>query len=282
MTKVLGSHTFKFGGEYRKLGINRVDRFNGSGTFSFSRLTTGLVGLPSSGNAIASFILGAVDSAQGQFNTVEAWYARADAWNMHFGDTWKATSKLSVNVGLRWDVSRPSVEKYNRTSFFDFGPNPGAGGRPGRLAFAGDKWGREASARGIRRRPGFAVRAAPRAGVQSDAAVGRPHRLRDHFHPGLLPRVERRHRARRLQLEREFSSSQSGLQPAFPLADGLPQNFQRPPFIDPSYRNGQGLRYRPFDANRLPYSQQWNFTIEHQFSSNFYVSARTLETRARE
>ena len=59
----------------------------------------------------------------------------------------------------------------------------------------------------------------------------------------------------------------------YPLSQGLPQNFVRPPFIDSSYRNGQGLNYRPFDANRLPYSQQWNLTIEHEFSNSFYVSA---------
>ena len=30
--------------------------------------------------------------------------------------------------------------------------------------------------------------------------------------------------------------------------------------------------YRPFDANRLPYSQQWNLTVEHQFTNNFYIN----------
>jgi len=77
VTKVRGSHTFKFGGEYRKLGINQVNRDNGSGTFRFSRLNTGLIGI-TSGNSIASFILGRVDSASGQFRTVEDYYARAD------------------------------------------------------------------------------------------------------------------------------------------------------------------------------------------------------------
>ena len=57
------------------------------------------------------------------------------------------------------------------------------------------------------------------------------------------------------------------------LSSGFPQNFTRPPSIDSAFRNGQDLIYRPFDANRLSYSQQWNLTIEHQFTDSFHVSA---------
>jgi len=70
-----------------------------------------------------------------------------------------------------------------------------------------------------------------------------------------------------------FSSTQGGLQAAFLLSQGFPQNFRSPPFIDASAANGQSaINYRPFDANRLPYSQQWNLTVEHQFTNNFYIS----------
>ena len=273
MTKVRGRHIFKFGGEYRKLGINRVDRFNGSGSFGFSRLSTGLIGT-TSGNAVASLILGLVDNASGQFNTVEAWYARADAWSLHFGDSWRATSKLSVNWGLRWDVSRPAVEKYDRTSFFDFGPNPGAGNRAGRLAFAGDKWG--AASFGARHPEetwfrGFAPRLALAYSLsqRTVARAGYGIIFTQAYYPGWNGGVA----LDGFNASQSFSSSQSGLEPAFLLSNGLPQNFVRPPFIDSSFRNGQGLRYRPFDANRLPYSQQWNLTLEHQFTDSFYISA---------
>ncbi len=272
MTKVHGSHIFKFGGEYRRMGINRVDRFNGSGSFGFSRLSTGLIG-ETSGNAIASFILGSVDNASGQFNTVEAWYARADSWNLHFGDTWRATSKLSVNWGFRWDVSRPAVEKYNRTSFFDFGPNPGAGNRPGRLAFAGTKWG--AASFGARHPEktwfrGFVPRFALAYSLTSKTVIRTGYGIifTQAYYPGWNGGVA----LDGFNASQSFSSSQGGLTPAFLLDNGLPQNFVRPPFIDSSYRNGQGLRYRPFDANRLPYSQQWNLTVEHQFTNEFYVT----------
>ncbi len=71
-----------------------------------------------------------------------------------------------------------------------------------------------------------------------------------------------------------FSSSNGGITAAFVLSQGLPQNFTRPPFIEPSFLNGQnGPLYRPFEANRLSYAQQWNLTIEHQFTNDFYISS---------
>src|SRR5205823_10602490 len=63
----------------------------------------------------------------------------------------------------------------------------------------------------------------------------------------------------------------AGLTPAFILSQGFPQNFPQPPFVDSGARNGQDLTYRPFDANRLSYSQQWNLSVERQFTSDFYV-----------
>jgi hypothetical protein len=62
--------------------------------------------------------------------------------------------------------------------------------------------------------------------------------------------------------------------PAFILSQGFPEipPNQRPPLIDPSFDNGQSPNYRPFDANRLPYAQQWNLTIEKQITQELSVS----------
>jgi hypothetical protein len=66
------------------------------------------------------------------------------------------------------------------------------------------------------------------------------------------------------------------LTPAFLLQNGFPQNFTPPPVITQGADNGLSIAtvmYRPFDANRLPYAQQWNLTVERQFTPNFYISA---------
>ncbi len=195
-----GTHTFKFGGELRTLQNNLRNDNNGSGTFNFSDLNTGLLGI-NSGSSVASFLLGYVDNASVSFNNVNTLYARGKLFALHVGDTWRATSKLSVTYGLRWDVSTPSIEKYDNFSFLDpAGANPGAGGRPGRLAFAGSKWG-DASygAEHPEKTYYHAFSPAPRHCLLAHAENGHTHRLRHLLQPGVLSRLERRHRAGRFQ-----------------------------------------------------------------------------------
>jgi len=131
LTWVKGKHTLHFGGEYRSLAYPTSQQPNGSGTFNFTDANTGVLGM-TSGNAMASFLLGTVGNASAGFYSLPSFNPQAKAYGFFAGDTWKATQKLSVTLGLRWDVFTPSVEAENKTSFFDpYGANPGAGGRRG-------------------------------------------------------------------------------------------------------------------------------------------------------
>ena len=119
--------------EYRKIMGNIHGNGNQAGSFTFGRGSTGLLGV-NSGSPIASFLLGAVDSANATFRAVDSAYPRQNAWILYAGDTWRANAQLTIDYGLRWDYYSPSSEKYDRFSFFDpAGANPGAGGRPGAL-----------------------------------------------------------------------------------------------------------------------------------------------------
>ena len=69
-----------------------------------------------------------------------------------------------------------------------------------------------------------------------------------------------------------FNTSLGGIQPAFFLEQGLPQNFEQPPLINSDYRNGQDLLYRPVDANKRPYSHQWNITVDRELGRNVSLS----------
>lgn len=273
LTWVRGRHTLKFGGEYRNLGENNRTNTNESGTFNFGRGATALRNI-NSGSPIASFLLEAVDNANVDFRTVSSWYPRADAWIFHFGDTFKITPKLTINYGVRWDMFRPSVEKFDRTSFFDpVGPNPAAGGRPGRLAFAGSSFGpasfgsrhpEETWKKGFAPRLGIAYSISPKTVIRTGYGLF----YAQAYYPGWGGGINRDG----FDTNASFSSSLGGLQPAFILSQGFPQNFAKPPFIDAGARNGQDLNYRPFDANRLPYSQQWNLTIEHEMANKLVAS----------
>jgi hypothetical protein len=274
MTWVRGKHTLHFGGEYRRLGEIQQYESNDSGTFNFSDLNTGLLGVPS-GNSFASFLLGDVSSASATFYTVSGVRPRGDAWALFIGDNWRATPKLTVNLGIRWDVNRADVEVKDRTSFFDpVGLNPGAGNLPGRLAFAGTKWGDASFGRrspevnyfkAIGPRVGFAYSLTPKTVVRAGYGIF----FEQAFYPGWNGGIS----SDGFNASPSFSSSLGGLEPAFLLQNGFPQNFAHPPIISSSFDNGQyAPNYRPFDANRLPYTQQWDLVVEHQFTPNFYIN----------
>ncbi len=120
---------------------------------SFSRLGTGLNEIPS-GNAIASFLLEQVGYGEYNIQTVTDTHPRFSGYNFHVGDTIKLTPKLTLTLGIRWDMYKPTVEKFDNFSFFDpLGANPAAGDRLGRLAFAGTKWGEASFGQTLSRSP---------------------------------------------------------------------------------------------------------------------------------
>ena len=280
LTWVKGRHTFKFGGEYRAMGENNHEGQNTSGIFYFGPGETGLEG-EVSGNSIASFILEQVDYGSVNFRAVSTDYPRTKAYILHAGDTWKATKRLTLSYGLRWEYYSPSLEKYDRFSFFDpIGANPAADGRPGRLAFAGNKWGAASYGsefpektwkKGFGPRIGLAYEIDPNTVVRSGYGIF----YSQAFYPGWRGGIGV---DGGITGQAGFAntatagSSTSGMVAAFTLSNGFPNNFTPPPYIDSGYLNGQDIFYRPSNANRLPYSQQWNLTVEHQFPKDFFFS----------
>ena len=85
------------------------------------------------GNAFASFLLGEINSAQTENDRFVRQYWRGHA--AYIQDDWKVSPKLTLNFGLRYDVTLPPLERDDKWSDFDpFTPNPAANGRLGALA----------------------------------------------------------------------------------------------------------------------------------------------------
>jgi hypothetical protein len=282
VTWTRSTHTVKFGMEYRKIMGNIHSSGNQAGTFNFARQATGLLGI-NSGSPIASFLLGAVDNANIDVRTVASWYPRQHAWVFHGGDTWRLNDKLTVDYGLRWDYFSPSSEKYDHLSFFDpVGANPGAGGRPGRLAFAGTGYGAASyGARypekdwygGFAPRLGGVYRLSEKTVLRSGYGIF----YTQAFYPGWGGGIS----LDGFQANPSFSSTLGGIQPAFLLSQGFPQNFTPPPTIQSGYRNGQGILYRPLDANERSYSHQWNVTVERELLRQMSLSVAYVGTAGR-
>ncbi len=246
LTWTKGVHTLKVGMEYRKIMGNIHNNGNQAGSFTFGRGSTGLVGV-NSGSPIASFLLGAVDSADAAFRAVDSAYPRQNAWIFFGGDTWQVNDKLTFDYGLRWDYYSPSSEKYDRLSFFDpVGPNPGAGGRPGRLAFAGDSYG--AASYGARYPEedfygGFAPRlgAVYRLNQKTILRSGWGIFYMQAFYPGWGGGISQDG----FSTTPSFNTTLGGIQPAFFLEQGLPQNFERPPLIQVRLQERPGSAVPP-------------------------------------
>ncbi|WP_321476676.1 TonB-dependent receptor domain-containing protein [uncultured Paludibaculum sp.] len=156
LNRVQGSHTLKFGGEFRRYNDNSNNPGGSSGVYSFSRAWTQQRALTSdsiSGNEFASFLLGYPLSGYVDRNIDPAYK------NYYFAgfvqDDWRVNGRLTLNFGIRWDYEQPLVERYDRMlgEFAFSAANPisssslaisgvpnfaGVGGQP-RGAFAQDR-----------------------------------------------------------------------------------------------------------------------------------------------
>ena len=282
VTLTRGSHTIKAGMEYRKIMGNIHSNGNQAGTFNFARGATGVNGVVS-GSPVASFLLGAVDNGSATFRAVPNAYPRQHAWIFHAGDTWRLSDKLTLDYGLRWDYYSPSSEKYDVFSFLDpTGPNSGAEGRPGRLAFAGDAYGANSFGSpypednwygGIAPRVGVVYNLNDKTVIRSGWGIF----YTQAFYPGWGGGISQDGFA----TDASFSSSLAGVRPAFYLDQGLPQTFTAPPIIRDDYDNGKGILYRPADANKRPYAHQWNVTVDRELARNVSLSVAYVGSAGR-
>ena len=114
VTKILGSHAMKFGGEVRRQLTNYIQSNVGSGLYNFDNLFTAInPSAPAgSGFGFASFMLGYGSS--GNVVTPSPYAYRNFYAGIYFGDTWQVNKKLTVNYGVRWEMPFPEVERYDR------------------------------------------------------------------------------------------------------------------------------------------------------------------------
>ena len=128
-SRIMGKHGLKFGGEVHSNQINTHPDVVFNGSFSFNGSETGL--------DFADFLLGVPSSyTQGQAGS---FYNRNLYAAAFLQDSWKATTQLTLNYGVRWDRIRPWSEKYNQLQTLVKGEQskvfPGA---PLGLVFPGD------------------------------------------------------------------------------------------------------------------------------------------------
>jgi hypothetical protein len=273
---VRGKHSLKFGGEMRKQHWDVSNTFDTEYSLSFTPEMTGLPGsTATTGDGFASFLLGAVSG--GNWSDVgNLSRHRFSAMSLYAQDDIKATHKLTMNVGLRYDLFWPLSDAYGRITSFDPSiPNPGADNVLGALQFGGSGNGRTGSNRfqdlyhkAFGPRVGLAYALGERTAIR--AAYGIYYQeLKE---PGWGGANDG------FFTQRSFVSP-DGFTPAFQMANGLPMNFPIGPTLDPALLNGQAIYYADPSSGRPPVAQNWQLSIERQLNQKLVLDVGYVATK---
>lgn len=276
---ITGKHTFKFGVETRFNQLNDV-LFDGSmGEFNFSAFQTRLPGFAQTGDPFASFLLGEVNSFEGPEPRFFAPRRKRFSWYVQ--DDIKVTPKFTLNIGFRQDIQIPTHDATDRfQSFVPDLPNPGAGGLPGAIAFAGrDGFGRRFADiwyRGFGPRFGFAYSMTEKTVLRAAYGIFMGGSGFDDFfgiwNPDFFGSTD-------------CFANPNQRDPVFFFDDGPPAGCVNPPIQTPENQNGRNLNasvppaFFGKDSGKLPYVQQWNFTLQREISPNMTITAAYVGTK---
>jgi hypothetical protein len=181
VTKTAGRWTHKWGGEFRNYLSNYSDARGSFNMLSPNGWTTGNILGPlgnnvnavtaeRNGGGIASFLLGAGALGAGENAVLMALSAKYLAF--YNQSDWRVNNRLTVNLGLRWDIQPSPTERYDRMSSFSY--RGSVQGTPGSLwfpGFSGDRHLYETPWRDFGPRVGLAYRLGDKMVLRSGFGV---------------------------------------------------------------------------------------------------------------
>ena len=283
LNKIRDKHEFKFGYEVRMHRISFLQVSYPEGNFSFS--LTGTSRTPranTGGDALASLIIGFPQSGNGYGMDVAVTTQNfAHAW--YFQDNWRPTSRLTLNLGLRYELTLPRTERFNRMSWIDplvASPLqvPGYPNLRGGLEFAtdsdrspynvnptnfGPRVGIAYRTRGnIVIRTGYGIFYEVIKGAASGTGGGGFTGFK--YNTPLLTTYQN-----------------DGATPWGRLSNPFPQGIQLPPGNSQGLLTGIGLGIDgPIKTwNNTPYMQTWNFGLQREFKGGVLVDVNYLGTK---
>src|SRR5262249_44203877 len=115
-----GGHSIKLGANERVYRMYNYRPDDPAGNFTFSRGFTQRIPTettPQTGDAIASLLLG--NPTAGRLGIAPQPAIQSKYYALFPEDDWKVNSRLTLNLGLRWEFETPNTERFNRLSNFD-------------------------------------------------------------------------------------------------------------------------------------------------------------------
>lgn len=260
LTMTRGSHTIKFGGEWRKINANNLNAANPSGIYNFAAGLTGNPQRPAgTGFGFATFLSGAVSNA-----TVTRFLGAANLGQSYSGfiqDDWKVTRRLTLNLGLRYDYQKWPIDRYDGISNFNIHAVNPENNLLGRMEYAGLDFGR--SVRNPDRRNW-----GPRFGFALDVTGQGRTVLRGGysiFYPQIVNTSFFGSTAGFATVATQYQPPGNNANfPAFQFQNGLPFAPTAPlgPRLGPSGFLGQNVSHEEA-TSRVPMSQQWGMSLQH-------------------
>jgi hypothetical protein len=261
-----GRHSFKVGFEDHVTRYNQLGQIYPSGNFSFNGAYTNNPQSPAgTGVPFADYLLGQVGG--GQLTINPAFATKSWAGGLFIQDDFKVTPRLTLNIGVRYDISGPPLERHGWFSTFDPYLVNTQTGLPGVMQYA-----RSTASQLFVKYDGNNI--APRFGLAysvNDKTV-----LRSGFALIYNP-VESADIHQVTNTALGFSSqttfSGNGPYPAFQLSQG-PSSLVAPIGAagGPSAYRGQSVFYQNPNAP-TPYSMQWNLSLQRQLPGGWTASA---------
>jgi hypothetical protein len=254
-TLIRGGHTIKFGADIRREALNVLNPPNPTGSFAFTTTGTNAAGVTGSGNALASLLLGQVNafSIDIQKNLIQS---RAHIAEFFAGDDWKLSPRLTLNFGVRYTLNFPSTETKNQGAVFNLNTQV--------LDFPHTARNLESCDFGPR--VGFAYRAASSTLIRSGYGLVffEQTGITTPFTIPQFPFVQTVGR-----------QSLDNLNGAFALSQGPSVQVTAP---NPDSGLGQGV-FGVDRTNGSGYSQQWNFTIQKTFATDWNLELSYLGSK---
>jgi hypothetical protein len=250
-----GSHSFKFGYQYLRRSDNFADIRAPQGELQINGIYTG-----NSSFGLPDFLLGDVDATH--FTTPLVVHYFQPGHSFYAMDTWKATPKLTVTYGLRYELFAPVIDRDNQTSNF----TPDNGGGIISAASNASGWAARAlinpDKNDFAPRLGIAYQLSPKLVIRAGYGVFFQHSNRIgsesllQLNPPFLRDVQ-------------LNQGQGSSDVLFRLQDGYPLATITGGAIDLTK-----LQLRAQDPNqRSSYVEQTSFGPEYQINDNMVVSA---------
>lgn len=290
-TKVLSRHTIKAGFEYRKFFVNYLNPGYPAGNFSFNSAWTQQeisATSPTAGYALASFLLGLPGSGQMSHDPLPA--TASSYYGVYLQDDFKLTRRLTLNIGLRYDVDTPRTERFNHMSYFALNePSPLAGQVPANAcAYCGDLMGVMHFTSSTHRQqtptdlnnagPRFGFAYNPGGGMSIRGAYGilyAPSPLQAAGPSGAMGLDGYRTTTAMTTTVDSMRTVYANLDNPFPNGYNLPIGNA----LSPLTLLGQSISESVFDAYMNPYVQEWNLNIQRKLPGSTVFEIAYLGNR---